>query len=150
MFEVKEFKENYIEPAAKLFTVSFEKERSRIPLILDRDKVIDEVSDILRKISGRPGVVAFRGVKLVGYMLETNTAENFMSKRTAFCIDLCAHCAAEKQKELIYQRMYERLSRIWVGNQYLTHEISFFASDDVISFTSYRLGFLTMNISKRR
>jgi GNAT superfamily N-acetyltransferase len=74
-------------------------------------------------------------------MIETGTAENFMSKRTAFCIDLCAHCAVEEEKELIYQRMYEQISRIWVGNRYHTHEISYFADDKVLSFALYRLGF---------
>jgi GNAT superfamily N-acetyltransferase len=74
-------------------------------------------------------------------MLETGTAENWMSKRTAFCIDLCAHNAIEDGKSWIYQKMYEQLSRVWVSNRYHTHEISFFAKDTILSFTLFRLGF---------
>jgi GNAT superfamily N-acetyltransferase len=74
-------------------------------------------------------------------MIETYTSESFMSKKTAFCIDPCAHCAVNEDKELIYQKMYEQLSEIWVSKGYHTHVISYFANDNVLSFAFYRLGF---------
>jgi len=141
MLEIKAFKEEYIDEAAKLFAASHERERVRLPIIPERENIIGEVSEALLKITRNPGVAAFRGEALVGYILETDTAENFMSKRTTFCIGLYSHCAIEQDKERIYQSMYERLSRIWVQNGYHTHEISIFAGDDVLSFTLYRLGF---------
>jgi GNAT superfamily N-acetyltransferase len=141
MLEIKTFKPDYIDDATKLLTLSFERERSRLPLIPKRNNIVDEVSSALLKIVKKPGVAAFRGKTLVGYMIETDTAENFMSKRTAFCIGLYPHCAVEKEKELIYQKMYANLSRIWIGNGYHTHEISIFAKDDVLTFAFFRLGF---------
>ncbi|MFC1716093.1 GNAT family N-acetyltransferase [Candidatus Poribacteria bacterium] len=141
MLEIKAFKEEYIDDAARLFAASYERERVQLPIIPERKNIIDEVSEALLKIAGKPGVAAFRSEELVGYILETDTAENFMSKRTAFCIGLYPHCAIEQDKEHIYQKMYERLSRIWVRNGYHTHEISIFAGDNVLSFALYRLGF---------
>jgi GNAT superfamily N-acetyltransferase len=141
MLEVKAFKEEYIDEAARLFAASHERERDRLPIMPERKNIINEVSEALSKIAQNPGVVAIQGKALVGYILETNTAENFMSKKTTFCIGLYPHCAIEQDKERIYQKMYERLSRIWVRNGYHTHEISIFAGDDVLSFALYRLGF---------
>lgn len=141
MLQIKAFREEYIDEAARLFAASYERERIRLPIIPERENTINEVSEALLKIAGNPGVAAFRSEALVGYILETNTAENFMSKRTAFCTGLYSHCAIEQDKEHIYQKMYERLSRIWVRNGYHTHEISIFAGDDVLSFALYRLGF---------
>jgi GNAT superfamily N-acetyltransferase len=141
MLEIKTFKEEYIDEAARLFAASHERERDRLPIMPERKNIINEVSDALSKIAQNPGVVAIQGKVLVGYILETNTAENFMSKKTTFCIGLYPHCAIEQDKERIYQKMYERLSRIWVRSGYHTHEISIFAGDDVLSFALYRLGF---------
>lgn len=141
MLEVRAFKEDYIDEATGLFAASYERERVRLPIIPERKNIIDEVSEALSKIARNPGVAALRGETLVGYILETNTAENFMSKRTAFCIGLYAHCAVEEKKERIYQKMYEQLSRIWVQNGYHTHEISFWANDYMLSFALFRLGF---------
>jgi GNAT superfamily N-acetyltransferase len=140
VFEVKPFSEDYVDDAAKLFTAYYENHRSLQTLIPEKD-ILHQVPAALSSIVNNPGVAAFREGALVGYMVETDTAENFMSKRTAFCIDLCAHCAVEEEKEVIYQKMYEHLSRIWVGNRYHTHEISYFSNDKVLSFAFYRLGF---------
>jgi GNAT superfamily N-acetyltransferase len=137
---IKPFSEDYIDDAAKLFAAYYESHRSLQPLLPERD-ILRQVPAALSRIASNPGVAAFRKRTLVGYMIETCTAESFMSKRTAFCIDLCAHCAVEEEKELIYQEMYEQLSRIWVGNRYHTHEISYLTSDKVLSFAFYRLGF---------
>jgi GNAT superfamily N-acetyltransferase len=140
MFEIKPFSEDYIDDTAKLFAAYYESHRSLQPLLPEKD-IRRQVPAVLSSLVNNPGVAAFRKGTLVGYMIETNTAENFMSKRTAFCIDLCAHCAVEEEKEVIYQKMYEQLSRIWVGNRYHTHEISYFSNDKVLSFAFYRLGF---------
>jgi len=140
VFEVKSFQEDHINDAAKLFAAYYESRRSLQPLIPERD-ILRQVPAVLSRLVSNPGVAAFRKGSLVGYMIETGNAENFMSKRTAFCIDLCAHCAVEDEKEVIYQKMYEHLSRVWVGNRYHTHEISYFSNDKVLSFAFYRLGF---------
>lgn len=140
MFEMKPFSENHIDDAAKLFAAYYESNRALQPLLPEKD-ILRQVPAALSGLVGNPGVAAFREGMLVGYMIETGTAESFMGKRTALCIDLCAHCAVEEEKESIYQKMYEQLSRIWVGNRYHTHEISYFANDKVLSFAFYRLGF---------
>lgn len=141
MLEIKAFKQDFVDRAARLFVTSYRRKRARFPLLPERRNIVDEVSSALSKILKNPGVAAFRGKTLVGYMLETNTADNFMSKRTAFSIGLYSHCSIEEEKERIYQKMYEKLSRTWVRNGYLAHEFSFFALDDSLSFAFYRLGF---------
>lgn len=141
MLEIRPFRKDYIDEAVNLFAKSFKITRIKHPLVPERQNIVHEVSVALLKLVEKPGVAAFRRNRLVGYMLETDTSENFMSKKTAFCIDLCAHCSVEEEKELIYQKMYEKLSRVWVSNQYHAHEISYFAKDDILSFTFYRLGF---------
>jgi GNAT superfamily N-acetyltransferase len=140
VLEIKPFSKDHINDAVRLFSAYYAHNRAVQPLLPEKD-VLHRVPAALSRIANNPGVAAFRKGTLVGYMIETNTAESFMSKRTAFCIDLCAHCAAEEEKEVIYQKMYEQLSRIWVGSRYHTHEISHFASDRVLSFAFYRLGF---------
>ena len=141
MLEIKAFKRGFIDRATKLFVASYRRERTRFPLLPERSNIVDEISSALSKIVKNPGVAAFQGKTLVGYMLETSTAGSFMSKRTAFSIGPYSHCSVEEEKERIYQKMYERLSGSWVRNRYLTHEFSFFAQDDVLSFAFYRLGF---------
>ena len=136
MFEIQPFSKDHIDDAAKLYAAYYENHRALQPLLPEKD-ILNQVPAALSRIANNPGVTAFREGTLVGYMIETNTAESFMSKRTAFCIDLCAHCAVEEEKEIVYQRMYEHLSRIWVGNRYHTHEIGYFSSDKVLSFALY-------------
>lgn len=141
MLDIRKFEEEHIENAAGLFVESYENQRQIVPLIPKREDLYEEVSNALRKNIENPGVAAFLDDELVGYIIENARAENFMSKPTVFSLGLYSHCSVEDNKERIYQKMYKKISDIWVKDGYHTHIFSICAQDNDLSFNFFRLGF---------
>jgi GNAT superfamily N-acetyltransferase len=140
MFEVKTFKKEYIDDCAKLFATSFNALRNENILIPEKTDVINETTTFLEEKRSNPGFVVFKNNKLVGYMLEAFRCE-FMGYKTAFSNEHGSNCAVSEDKELIYQKLYEQLARIWIDNDYFAHQITLFAHDKVLTNCLLRLGF---------
>ncbi len=141
MLDIEDFEEKHVPEAAESFVQSYERERDSEPLIPKRDDLFEDVSSRLSEIEDRPGAAVLKNGELVGYMLETARADDFMGKRTAFSLGLYSHCSVGPDKEEIYQRLYEKLSRTWVKEGFHAHVVSIWACDTTISELFFRLGF---------
>jgi len=141
MLDIRIFTREHIPEAAQLFVHTYNRQRTQTPLLPERPHLYDEVSSVLFRVIEKPGAAAFREGTLVGYMVETGVSTLFMGKKTAFSLDLYSQCTVEFQKENIYQKLYEKLSHMWVENGYFTHIFSFWAQDPALSFIFFRLGF---------
>jgi len=134
MFKIKEFDDNHIPEAADLFVKSYAEQRENFSLIPKKDDLYEFVHSKLSDRSDNPGVAAFDGDRLIGYMIETGTSDDFMGKRTAFPLGLYSHSSDEADKAKIYQKMYAELAEKWVENGYYSHIFSFWAQDQVLSY----------------
>ncbi len=141
MLQMSEFKDEHIPQAAELFEKSYDVRFKKNPLIPKKEDLKNYVVSKLEEKSDNPGVAAFDKDEFVGYMIETGRAEEFMSKRTAFSLGLYSHSSVEQNKERIYQKMYQRLSRIWVEDGFHSHVFSFWANDKELKFILFRSGF---------
>lgn len=141
MYNIKKFSEDHISEAANLFVKSYAEQRKNLSLIPEKDDLYELVHSKLSDRSDNPGVAAFDDDRLIGYMIETWTADDFMGERTAFSLGLYSHSSLQERRDMIYQKMYEELSMIWVENRYFSHIFSFWARDHALSFQFFRLGF---------
>jgi len=141
MLRISEFKDDHIHEAAELFKRSYDARCDTNPLIPKKEDLKNYVISKLKEKFGNPGVAALDDNELVGYMKETGRAEEFMSKRTPFSLGLYSHSSVEQNKEKIYQKMYEGLSRTWIEEGFHSHVFSFWATDDILQSTFFRLGF---------
>ncbi|MFO7990736.1 MAG: GNAT family N-acetyltransferase [Thermoplasmata archaeon] len=141
IIKIQEFDEDHIQKAAELFVSSYEKQREKTPILPKKKSLYDDVTTALTNKLGRRGFAAFEDGEMIGYMIETGSAENFMGKRTAFSLGLYSHSAVEDNRERIYQKLYERLSDTWIKKGYHAHIFSFWARDETLLFTLFRLGF---------
>ncbi|MFW5945728.1 MAG: GNAT family N-acetyltransferase [Candidatus Natronoplasma sp.] len=141
MVKIRKFEREYIDEASKLFIEAYERQRKKVPLIPNRKNLQKEIEESLRKGCDDPGVAAFQDDDLVGYMIENARADDFMGEKTAFSLNLYSHSSVEKKKKIIYQQMYERLSEIWVEEDYHSHIFSIWAQDEDLTYEFFRLGF---------
>lgn len=141
MVEVEEFSKRYLDDAVDLFARSYKEQRRKLPLIPERTNIYESVRAALSDDIHRPGVMVFEDGELVGYMIETAVAEDFMGEKTAFSLGLFSHSSIVRGRERLYQKMYSRLSEIWVENGYHSHIFSIWAQDEVVLQTFFRLGF---------
>ncbi|MFW6141305.1 MAG: GNAT family N-acetyltransferase [Candidatus Saliniplasma sp.] len=141
MYKIKEFGEDHIPEAVDLFVKSYKKQRENFSLIPEKDDLYEVVYSKLSDKSDNPGVVAVDGDRLMGYMIETGTSDDFMGERTAFSLGLYSHSSLGTDKKDIYQKMYAELAEKWVDNGYYSHIFSFWAQDYVLSYQFFRLGF---------
>lgn len=141
MLDVRPFNASYIQDAAELFAHTHAEARQRLPLIPPRADLLAFTTEKLAAIAAHPGYAAFDGKRLVGYMVELFTSPNFMGRPTGFSIGLfpCASTTANRAK--IYQLLYKAISRTWIERGFHAHQLSFFATDDVLTNTFFRLGF---------
>lgn len=141
MIDVRPFKASYIEDAARLFSVTFDEARQAFPLIPERSDVVPFTEKNLKKIADKPGFAAFDSKRFVGYMVELFTNDSFMGRPTGFAIELFPCASASNNRERIYQHLYKEMSRSWIDRGYHAHQICFFATDNVLAYTFFRLGF---------
>lgn len=141
MIEVRPFQPSYIQDAAELFAHTYEEARRQLPLIPDRTDVGAFTAKKLTERADHPGYAAFDGKHLVGYMVEGFTLDNFMGRPTGFIIDLFPCTATTENRARIYQLLYKAMSRAWIERGFYGHQFSFFATDDILAQTFFRLSF---------
>jgi GNAT superfamily N-acetyltransferase len=64
-----------------------------------------------------------------------------MSKPTGFAIELFTTASVPENRERICQLLYAEMARSWIDRGRHTHQLSYFATDDVLTRAYYRLGF---------
>ncbi|MFP3872354.1 MAG: GNAT family N-acetyltransferase [Candidatus Aenigmatarchaeota archaeon] len=141
MLEIRKFEDDHIEEASKLFIDSYESRRKEFPLIPRRENIKKEIEESFIKNRAEAGVAAFQDDEMVGYIIENARADDFMGEKTAFSLGIYSHSSVEKRKKVIYQKMYERLSKIWVEEGYHSHIFSLWAQDEELTYNFFRLGF---------
>lgn len=141
IIKIQGFDEDHIQNAVELFLSSYEKQRRKSALLPKRGSLDDYVTKALTSRLNRPGFAVLEGGEMVGYMIETSLAEDFMGKRTAFSLGLYSHSSTKERKEKVYQKLYQNLSKSWVKDGYHAHIFSFWAMDETLLFTLFRLGF---------
>jgi GNAT superfamily N-acetyltransferase len=126
--KVVELKDRYLEDAAGLFVNNYRSFKRVIPLLPDR--YADPVrigSMLLDLIQNNPGVAAFEGERLVGYLVGFVLKE-FQGLRTAYSPEWAAVASFEASPR-IFQDMYSRLAQNWFADGCLQHLVSLFARD---------------------
>ena len=141
MIEVRPFRASYIKDAARLFSDAYEEARQVLPHIPMLSDVVVFAEEKLEKIAGNPGFAAFDHRRLVGYMVELFTNENFMGRPTGFIIELFPCASIINNRRRIYQLLYKEMSLSWIDRGFHAHQFSFLATDNVLAHTFFRLGF---------
>lgn len=139
---LEQFSDKHIEDAGNLVLSAYKTERDAVPVLPLQDgfpeKIRNELAGLAR--TGLPGFAALEGGKLVGF-LAGYPLEKFFSRSPGVYIPLTGHGAAGLDRRLIYQRLYEAASGVWVGEGRLMHSLSMPAHDAEAVDAWYWLGF---------
>jgi GNAT superfamily N-acetyltransferase len=93
---------------------------------------------ISEHIDKNMGIAALVENKVVGYMVYDNF--QFHGENTVFC-PVMGHASISCCKEIIYKKMYQNLSNVWVKDGCLNHLITFFAHESNLKEQLFNLGF---------
>jgi GNAT superfamily N-acetyltransferase len=141
LIEVRPFAESDIDDASTLFAAAYAEARAVLPLIPDRGDARQFAAEKLAAISGRPGFAAVSGSRMVGYMVELFTTDSFMGSPTGSATELFTSASVPENRERIHRLIYAEMARSWIERGFHAHEISCFATDEILSRTYFRLGF---------
>lgn len=127
--QIVPIKERHLADAAALMCSRYKSQRQETPLLPSRyESVEGEILPRLRDLAGcEPGVTAFHGNRLVGFMLGF-TLDDFLGKRSAFSPEW-ANAASLENSRRIYEEMYTSLSAQWVASGCVTHLVSILPCD---------------------
>jgi hypothetical protein len=111
----------HIEDAAKIIAQNYQRELAFVPSLPNKD-YYNYFHDSINMITDcQFGAAAIQNGKLVGFLSGVPINDYKGLHRGILC-DIYAHGATGDKKD-VYQRLYERLSEIWVYNGCLTHAI---------------------------
>ena len=97
------------------------------------------VASFIRGSAGASdGVVALMGKVAVGYLVGQGLQSH--GECAAYC-PVQGHAALEQYEEAIYRRMYSHLSGQWVSKGQLSHLLTYYARDKVMTELLFSLGF---------
>lgn len=138
--EIKPFREEYLEDAARLFAERVKIERKLDPLLPPRFESPSTVSSLLKDLSAKsPGVAAVYNAKLVGFMMAW-LLPSWRGRRSVW-VPEWANAVVGRERKQILQKMYTRLASEWVTNGCFTHLVSALAHDKEIIDELFWLGF---------
>ncbi|MFO7618103.1 MAG: GNAT family N-acetyltransferase [Thermoplasmata archaeon] len=116
--------QSHLEEACELFSASYRRQREFVPILDEATgtpgTVLSKLRDCLKK---NPGVAAFDGGKLVGFMAGFYIDEFLSPNRGAYCSEW-AHASADENAFEIYRVMYKEIGQRWVQDGGLTHAIN--------------------------
>jgi GNAT superfamily N-acetyltransferase len=126
--EIVPFQEKQSEDAAALACARYRAQRQQVPLLPARFENADNILPRIRDLASQaPGVAAFRGGRLAGYLLGFVIPE-FRGKRSAYSPEW-ANAADMEDSRRIYEEMYSHLSTRWVADGCAIHLVSILAHD---------------------
>ena len=139
-YRILDIAQEHLEPALGLLFDGLRAEAEANPLLpVAAIQDAGVLPGALEFILGNPGVAAFDGHKLVGYMV-TGAVFDFKGQRAALVPEY-AHAAVHTDRAEIYRRMYMKLSETWVQRGMHLHIIGHLAHDHVLRETLFLLGF---------
>jgi len=124
--------QDHIPSAAALVVEGYGRERRAVPILTGHPESRDEIESLLRGRLARapavPGVAAFYGSQLVGFLIGVTSPNLWSSHKGVFAAEW-SHGAAGEHRGQVYREMYGALSEKWVEAGILTHSITLFAHD---------------------
>jgi GNAT superfamily N-acetyltransferase len=143
MISIEPFAAEHIQDAAALFISGYQTQRAQTPYLPSKYAQVETVVALLEKIAeSQPGVAAVSDGKLVGYLVGWVGIPDFKGISRGVYVPEWGHGAQTGPgKTRIYQSMYEKMSRTWVGDGCFTHAITFFASDSTLRELLFWSGF---------
>ncbi|MFX1533041.1 MAG: GNAT family N-acetyltransferase [Promethearchaeota archaeon] len=142
MLEIKPFHNEYVEEAAKIFTMNYkilcEEYNELSPNFENKEIIKPMLRDIIKE---NPSVVALSKNKVVGYLTGYSKIPKLRGSTSGVYIPEWAHSSVTNEKEGIYSSLYKFLAKKWVYNGCYTHILTFFANDTILKELFYRLCF---------
>lgn len=125
--------EDMVEEASVLAAERVKAERLHVPHLPSRYESSGELLPLIRRAHSRaPGVAAFDGNRLVGFMTTVLAERLREAYRGAFVGEwghaVSGYLAAER-RGYVYKRMYEFIGEKWIQNGCFAHAITVFAHD---------------------
>ena len=141
MRTIEPFAQDHIQDAAQLFIAEYSRQRRSRDCLPAKYADKDTVSGLLKAMLDKhPGVVALSGSSLVGYLTGYTNIPDFKGISPGVYTPEWAHGSAQDSGH-VYQPMYEAIARIWAGEGWFTHGLTFFSSDLELRDLLYWNGF---------
>ena len=138
---IEEFKEKYIEDAAKLFQKNYSEIKEQYAYLPEKFENLEIICSNLKKIiSENPSFIAVRSNQIIGYLTGYSNIKELKGSFSGSYIPEWGHSAIYNDREFIYENLYATISRIWAENKNFTHIISFLINTELINIFSM-LGF---------
>jgi len=126
--EIIPLQDKHLDDAAALVAARFRALRRQVAPLPIRYQDPGEIRPLLGDLAAKaPGVAAFRGDRLVGFLLGMRPF-NWRGRRSVYSPEW-AHAADPADSRNLYQQMYAHLSARWVANGCFTHLVTLMADD---------------------
>ncbi len=138
---IEDFKEKYIEDAAKLFQKNYSEIKEKYAYLPEKFENLEIICSNLKKIiSENPSFIAIRSNQIIGYLTGYSNIKELKGSFSGSYIPEWGHSAIYNDREIIYENLYATISKIWADNNNFTHIISFLINTELIN-TFSMLGF---------
>lgn len=132
------FTNDYVEEAEKLAISNYLEEQKQTPILPKMDKVPD-LTDFAQN---GLGVVALEQGRMIGFLGCYEPWEHaFDSNARGTFSPIHAHGAVIKNREIIYQHMYQKAAKLWIDRQITYHAIAMYAHDQAAIHAFFTYGF---------
>lgn len=129
MIELTTLKAEHLEDIAGLVSNRYRRLCEQEPHLPHQYADVNILLPFLKKIlkASGPGVAAFRGDRLVGFLTGWQMP-SFRGKRSIYSPEW-ANAADLEDSKRIYEEMYSHLADLWVADKYVAHYVSLFPND---------------------
>jgi GNAT superfamily N-acetyltransferase len=143
MITVEAFRREHIDDAARIFAQSYKQHRKSLSLLPAAYERPEAITGLLEELAGAgPGVVAFSGGALAGYLAGFAGIPRFKGISAGVYVPEWGHAiAADLDPAAVFRSTYEALVPAWVEAGYFTQAITFFVPDNRLREWLYWNGF---------
>ena len=138
MIQIKTLREEHLAEAAALFTDKLAKLRQEVPILPGR---LQDPALVARLLGGRPGLAAFEGRRLVGYLAWFEVPHFRGTDRLGAYIPEWGHGVLAGEGRKLYPALYRAASSLWSEAGCQVHAITLLANDGAAENTWYWNGF---------
>lgn len=131
----------HLPAAAALFTAGYRGQLAAVPQLSATHAQAETIEPLLRWLSGRaPGVAAFAGDRLIGYLIGMFIPGFKGSGRGAY-VPEWGHALDAGIDRRVYNQLYAEAAKLWVAEGCFTHVITLLAEDKAAENVWYRSTF---------
>lgn len=136
--EIVNFAKEYVEGAGEIALSNYEEERKKNPVL----PKIEAVPDLTFFAEQGIGVAALNEGNVIGFLCFFKPREEMFGTHAGGTFSpMHAHGAVETKRELIYQKMYEKIAERLVAEGAYIHGVSMYANDMVGQSAFFTYGF---------